>query len=134
MTSGRYQQLNLRVLLVEDDPANAQYARRVLCQMGCDVCLAESGEEALRLYRKDYHQIIILDIRLPKMDGIEFMQRIRSEESHSGFDPVPIEVLTADALTSRRQTCLACGANGFMSKPIRPEQIYEALKTHAVAG
>ncbi len=125
-----YEPLNLNVLLVEDDEANAQYASKVLRRMGCVVTTVRSAEEAFSVYDKDAYHLILLDIHLPEMDGVEFLQRLRDSEQQAHLPEMPVQVLTADALVSNREDCLASGANGFMCKPIRPEQIYHALKRY----
>jgi len=119
--------LSLKVLIVEDNQTNAFYASRVLERMGCRVVVATTAEEALLKYDRSEFELIMLDIHLPKMDGLAFLKIIRQRELEAGVAACPILVLTADVLRSNRDDCLAAGASGFLSKPIRPEQIYNAV-------
>jgi CheY-like chemotaxis protein len=120
-------------MLVEDNPTNAFYARRVLEGMGCEVTLAASGEEALVKYKPSDHQLVLLDLHMPGMGGMDLLRAIREREAKESLHEVPVLILTADVLSSTREACLASGANGFLSKPVRPTELYDALDRYFVA-
>jgi PAS domain S-box-containing protein len=117
-----------RVLLVEDNDTNIFYIRRLLEKMECGVTTAESGEEALARYRPEYFDLILLDIHMPGVSGIEVLQQIRADEKANELERIPILMLTADVLPTTRETCLESGADGFLTKPVRAGELNRAIK------
>jgi len=106
----------LRVLLAEDNPINALLARTLLTRAGCIVTVAQDGEEATRAAGAATFDLILLDIRMPRLDGLEAARRIRAGGGPSAT--VPIVALTADAGEEERAQALMAGMDDFITKPI----------------
>jgi PAS domain S-box-containing protein len=117
----------LRVLLVEDNDTNIFYIRRLLEKMDCIVTSVASGEEALARYYPGQFGLILLDIHMPGVSGIEVLKQVRSEEHNKGLDEVPILMLTADVLPATREACIENSANGFLTKPVRAGELKRAI-------
>ena len=117
------------ILLVEDNAINQQIAGEALKMAGCNVTLAANGTEALAcLYdtvtdNKTF-DVILMDLQMPDMDGFEVTRRIRLEER---FNLLPILAMTADAVTTVREQCLAAGMNDYLTKPIQFDELFSAL-------
>jgi PAS domain S-box-containing protein len=112
------------ILLAEDEPINQEVSRALLESAGLVVDLAENGVEAVEMAKGKDYALILLDLQMPKMNGIEASQIIRSLP---GREAVPILALTANAFTSDRQKCLAAGMNDHIGKPVDPEQLFATL-------
>lgn len=106
----------LRVLLAEDNPINALLARTLLTRAGCVVSLAQDGEEAVQAAASGEYDLILLDIRMPRLDGLEAAERIRAGAGPSAR--APIVALTADAGDEERARALKVGMDDFLTKPI----------------
>ncbi len=106
----------LRVLVAEDNPINALLARTLLTQAGCSVRVAQDGEEAVEAAAKESYDLVFLDIRMPRLDGLGAARRIRA-----GAGPCarkPLVALTADAGEAERALALEAGMDDFLTKPI----------------
>lgn len=103
------------VLVVDDEPMNLTVAQNILRRYGMKVTTADSGAEAVDLCRENRFDIVFMDHMMPGMDGVEAMKRIRSDRAYA---EIPIVALTANAVSSARETFLAAGFDGFVSKPI----------------
>ena len=118
----------LRVMVVEDTQDNRILMKRFLELEGCEVLLAEHGEDALaRLSVSRPPDLILLDVEMPVMDGISCAARIRAWEAREGRERVPIVALTAHALAGFRDRCLASGMDAYVTKPIERATLREAL-------
>ncbi|WLT33189.1 response regulator [Geothrix sp. PMB-07] len=115
------------VLLVEDTPVNQVLGRTLLEKQGFQVVLAEDGLEALAVFRRQPFDIILMDMQMPNMDGLEATMRIRDLERSEGRDPVPIIALTANAMESDRNRCMRAGMDGFLAKPFRRNDVMAVL-------
>jgi CheY-like chemotaxis protein len=104
------------VLLAEDNPINALVATKVLSGQGHRVTLAQSGRQAVDLWDREPFDLILMDMQMPEMDGIEAAQRIREREACRG-GRTPIVAVTANAMAEDRDRCLAAGMDGYLSKP-----------------
>ncbi|ARA92498.1 hybrid sensor histidine kinase/response regulator [Rhodothermaceae bacterium RA] len=117
-----------RVLVVEDNPFNQMVARGVLERWGLEVDLADNGRIAVDKVRQGRYDVILMDIRMPEMDGLEATRRIRALP---GVAPdLPILALTASALSERRAEVLEAGMNGFLTKPFVPRHLQRTLAAH----
>lgn len=119
---------SLRILLAEDNIINRKLALAALAQMGCGADVAVDGHEALKAAMEIRYDIILMDVQMPDMDGLEATRRIRKWEKESGTPPVRIIALTANALAGDRDICLKAGMNDYLSKPIRLESLRTALR------
>lgn len=113
----------LRILLAEDNPVNILLTRHLLRRRGHAVTEVISGEGAVAALEHEKFDMLITDIHMPGMDGIEAARRIRAAEARSGRRPVPIIALTADVLDAGRDACHDAGMNGFLGKPIAPAEL-----------
>ena len=111
-------QLGLSVLLAEDNPINALLARTLLQRAGCSVDIVGDGEEAVEAAKKGGYDLIFLDLRMPRLDGVEAARRIRAFA-----EDVAIIALTADAGEAERNAALKAGMDDFLTKPIDPERL-----------
>jgi signal transduction histidine kinase/ActR/RegA family two-component response regulator len=122
-----------RILLVEDSVPNQKVALAMLQGQGHTVVVANDGQEALGLFGDREFDLILMDIQMPGMDGFECTAAIRSAEARTGGH-IPIIALTAHALAGDREKCLAAGMDGYVSKPIRRDDLYRALTAAIRAG
>src|SRR5262249_25980895 len=108
----------LNLLLVEDNPVNQKLAIRLLEKMGHDVVLAVNGREAVELAATKEFDVVLMDIQMPVMGGMEATKKIREAETKSG-KRTPIVAMTAHAMKGDKERCLEGGMDGYVSKPIR---------------
>jgi CheY-like chemotaxis protein len=121
------------VLVVEDNQYNRHLLAEILASWGQRAVLAEDGLQALRLMKLQRFDLILLDIRMPGMDGIEVARRVRKRERAVSAEPVAIIAVTADADAATREACLAVGINEVLAKPVIPEQLARAIAAHGGA-
>jgi CheY-like chemotaxis protein len=119
----------LAILLAEDNPVNALLARELLRRRGHTVREVTHGEAAVAACAAEYFDLVIMDVHMPRLDGIEATQRIRQAEAASGAKRVPIFALTADAVEAGRKACLEAGMDGFLTKPVDPAELDAVLAT-----
>ncbi|MDD2273589.1 MAG: response regulator [Desulfuromonadaceae bacterium] len=118
------------VLVVEDNEFNRRLLKDTLTSWGQEVLLAEDGWQALQLLEQQRFDLILLDIRMPGIDGIEVATRIRQRERERSGESVPIIAITADAGAATREACLSAGINAILAKPILPELLAKAIAPH----
>lgn len=116
----------LRILIAEDNRVNQKVALRILARLGYDADVAENGVEVLRAMQEKLYDAILMDLQMPKMDGLEATRQIR-ENVELVQQPYVI-ALTAAAMELDRQKCLSIGMNGFISKPVRVDELASELK------
>ena len=116
--------LPLKVLLVEDEAINRRAGTLLLRNNGVEVVTASDGYEALERFREGGFDVVLMDVRMPGMDGLETTQRIRALE---GGAEMPVFALTADATQDNVERCLAIGMRGVITKPIQIDRLCEAL-------
>ncbi len=125
----------LHVLLVEDNPTNQQLATRLLEKRGHRVTLAVDGREALdKVMAASDFDLVLMDMQMPVMDGIEATQRIRRFEAEHGGRRLPIIAMTANAMAGDREACLAAGMDDYLAKPIRVADLAAKLAACAAAA
>jgi two-component system sensor histidine kinase/response regulator len=117
----------LRVLVAEDNPVNQRLALSLLRKRGHRVTLAGDGREALAAMEQQSFDAVLMDVQMPEMDGFEAVAAIRAREKASGGH-VPIVAMTAHAMIGDRERCLASGFDGYVSKPIRPQELFDAVE------
>jgi CheY-like chemotaxis protein len=118
----------LTLLVVDDVEVNRMVSRAILERMGHDVTCAGSGREALKLLATRTFDAVFMDVQMPDMDGLEATAAIRAREVSSGGRHIPIIAMTAYALSGDCERCLSAGMDGYVSKPVKPEKIREALE------
>ena len=126
----------LSVLLAEDNDINAMLARAALMRAGHRVDVVGNGKaafEAVTQPGKDRYDIVLMDLHMPVMDGLDAIGAIRRHEEDRGAAPVPIMVLSADGQETTRHHVLAHGASGFVTKPLDPDMLIRAVEEQAAA-
>jgi signal transduction histidine kinase/ActR/RegA family two-component response regulator len=120
----------LRILLAEDNLVNQKLACRLLEKMGHQVIMAGDGAEVLQLLESAVVDVVLMDMQMPVMDGLQATLAIRlSEGEHGGH--LPIVALTANALSGDRERCLAAGMDAYLAKPIRRDELARTLQEAA---
>jgi CheY-like chemotaxis protein len=117
----------LNILLAEDNPVNQKVAQRMLEKEGHTVTIAANGKAARACWEQQVFDLILMDVQMPEMDGLEATAAIRRAERRTGGH-VPIIALTAHAMAGDRERCLASGMDGYVSKPIRAEEIRSEIR------
>ncbi len=123
----------LRVLLAEDNPVNQRLAVRLLEKMGHASVVAGNGLEAVAALEDAEFDVVLMDVQMPEMGGIEATAEIRRREAASGGH-IPIIALTAHAMKGDRERCLEAGMDGYLTKPLRPGELAAALATFTAPG
>lgn len=124
----------LKILLVEDNPVNQELATRLLERRSHQVTLANNGAEAVDLFDSGHFDVILMDMQMPVMGGIEATEAIRSREMRRSWvvshelRPVYIIAMTANVMASDRDRCLEAGMNDYVAKPLRPAELFSALE------
>ncbi|WFB34316.1 response regulator [Kiritimatiellota bacterium B12222] len=116
-----------RVLVAEDNPINQQVALGILKKLGVQAHAVNSGDQAIRALEQQAYALVLMDVQMPVMDGLEATRRIRSESTKVLNPQVPIVAMTANAMEGDREFCLAAGMNDYMSKPILKAEFIRIL-------
>ena len=114
-----------RILLVDDNQINRKLGSLLLKKCGCGYVLANNGQEAVDLLTQQAVDLVLMDCRMPEMDGFEATRLIRSRTDH--LSKIPIVALTASAMQDDRNACLAAGMNDYLTKPLNTEKLYDIL-------
>ncbi|WP_435626670.1 response regulator [Candidatus Ferrigenium straubiae] len=114
----------LHVLLVEDNKFNQQLANALLMRAGVEVGIADDGIEAMQALQRERFDAVLMDMQMPKMDGLEATRLIRENPA---LADLPIIAMTANAMIGDRDACLAAGMNDYISKPVQYEAMYATL-------
>lgn len=121
--------MSLVILVVDDNAANLKLAREMLAARGYGVITAERGEEAVTVARAQRPALVLLDMRLPDIDGLDVLKRLRSLPETKDL---PVVAMTAQAMTGDRERFLAAGCNGYISKPVSFRALYAEVERHLV--
>ncbi len=127
----RESQQAIKVLLVEDHPTNQKLALGLLAKWGHDAVLAHNGQEALDILATQTFDVILMDMQMPVMGGIEATRQIRARETAQKLRRTPIIAMTAAAMQDDRDSCIAAGMDDYLSKPIKVKELQDKLATHA---
>ena len=112
------------ILIVEDNDKNRKLVRDVLTFKGYEVIETETGEEGVRLAQERGPSLVLMDIRLPGIDGVEALRRLRAEETTR---EIPVMAMTASVMSEDRQKIMAAGFDGYQSKPINVTDFVAAV-------
>ncbi len=118
---------NLRILLAEDNITNQLVALGILKKLGLHADAVANGLEVLNAIKKHPYDLILMDIQMPVMDGLETTRQIRSKRTGSALRNIPVLAMTAHAMAGDRDRCLESGMNGYVSKPINPLALADEL-------
>jgi len=115
------------ILLAEDEPINQEVSRGLLEEVGLTVDLAEDGVQAVDMAKQNHYALILMDMQMPYLNGVDATRAIRDMGSDSLNIATPILAMTANAFDEDRQVCLDAGMNDHIGKPVEPDVLYEAL-------
>jgi CheY-like chemotaxis protein len=116
-----------RILLADDNEDNISLFQDYLQAIGFQVSVARNGKEAIERTQEEQPNLILMDIQMPVMDGLEATRRLRTEAM---LVPIPIIAVTSLAMSGDRERCLDAGANDYLSKPINLEKLLKTIKAH----
>jgi signal transduction histidine kinase/HPt (histidine-containing phosphotransfer) domain-containing protein len=133
------ERLPLRILLVDDNEINQKVAARILTQIGYRPDLVENGSKALAALDENKYDLVFMDVMMPEMDGLEATRIIRERQKNPTGHPnfvsrIVIVAMTAHALQSDREKCLAAGMDDYLAKPIRPADIRGIIEKWSPVG
>ena len=118
----------LQILLAEDSLPNQKLAIGVLRKWGHTIDVASNGAEAVEAWATQKYDLILMDIQMPEMDGLQATREIRQREASSS-QRIPIIAMTAHAMKGDREECLASGMDGYIAKPVRKQDLFEAIQS-----
>jgi signal transduction histidine kinase/CheY-like chemotaxis protein/ligand-binding sensor domain-containing protein len=124
--------LGRRILVAEDSPVNQQLARRLLEKRDFEVVLAGNGREAVAAHARQSFDLILMDVQMPDMNGVEATALIRAKE-RADHTYTPIVALTACAMKGDQERCLQAGMDGYITKPINSAELYEMIARKVAA-
>ncbi|MDD3115984.1 MAG: response regulator [Victivallaceae bacterium] len=120
--------VNKRILLAEDNTVNQKVVLAILRKIGINADVASNGEEVLQMLATQHYEMVLMDIQMPDMDGLEATRKIRDPETPVLNHEVPIIAMTAHALNGYRENCINAGMNDYVTKPVTPQQLREVMK------
>ena len=127
MPFGKPPRFDGRVLVAEDNPVNREVVLAMLEPLGCQVTVADDGQEALVALAREPFDLVLMDCQMPVLDGFAATKAWRQQEVATGKRRVPIIALTADVIKGVRERCLEAGMDGYLSKPLEQVQLVTAL-------
>jgi len=120
----------VKILLAEDNPVNLKVSRLLLEQMGCRVVVAENGGDAVNAMKRQSFDVVLMDIQMPVLDGLEATRVIRRGTERDIDRATPVIAMTAHALKGYESICREVGMNDFISKPVRAGELYDVISRH----
>lgn len=121
-------QFEARILVAEDNPVNEKVARMMIARLGAEIVVVGNGQLAVEHLAKDRDiDLVLMDVHMPVLNGLDATRQIREHEKEHDLSPIPIIAMTASALTRDRENCKAAGMNDFMSKPVKRQDLDQAL-------
>jgi CheY-like chemotaxis protein len=118
----------VRVLVADDNATNRKVLELMLAAAGAESASVENGQLAVELWKREPFDIVLMDLRMPVMDGLEAIRAIRAAEAGSGRAPTPVVVLSANTAPEDIEASQAAGADGHLGKPIRAEALFAAIE------
>ncbi len=119
---------SLRILVAEDTPFNQKYILRLLSRWGHEAVVAENGLTALRILQQEAFDMVLMDVQMPEMDGLEATAAIRKMERDGQGEAIPIIAMTAHAMKGDRERCIEAGMDDYVSKPISSDALLKAIR------
>ena len=113
-----------RILLAEDNVVNQQVVQALLSGFGCQIDVAENGQEAVDLWSAHTYDLIMMDMQMPEIDGLDATRQIRQLPDHHA---TPILAMTANVFAEDKARCLRAGMDDFLTKPAKPDVLYATL-------
>ena len=123
--------LGLHVLLAEDNPVNQKVALRLLQKWGCRADAVGNGLEALHAIETIPYDIVLMDVQMPEMDGLEATEAIRNRERRLGVRHIPIIAMTAHTMDGDRERCAAAGMDDYIAKPVNANELVALLRRNS---
>lgn len=127
VSPGKTEASRARVLIVEDNLINQELIKQMMTLLSCEVDCADDGKAAVEQVAQQSYDLVLMDLRMPEMDGFDATLEIRRNEHDNGRKPVPIVALTADVVEGVVERCHEIGMDGFLSKPVSLQQLRETL-------
>lgn len=124
----------LTILLVEDNAINQMVAMHLLTKVGHQVAVANNGQQAVQVWLEQQPQVVLMDLQMPVMDGLEATKLIRQHEQRLQVPRTPIIALTANARDSDKERCLQAGMDTFLSKPFAAKELVTVLETLVISA
>lgn len=122
--------IGLRVLVAEDNPVNQKVAGKILEKLGCQVVVVSDGQRAVEAVAESHFDLVLMDVQMPVLDGLQATRDIRSSEKGTGRH-IRIVALTANAMQGDEERCIEAGMDGYLTKPLRAEKLQEAVQKAA---
>ncbi|MEZ5911172.1 MAG: response regulator [Paracoccaceae bacterium] len=119
-----------RVLIAEDNMTNSLIVRKMLEPENLELILVENGRLAVESYERQPPDIVLMDMSMPVMDGLQAAREIRRIEARDGLPRVPMVALTANAFSDDRDACIEAGLDDFLTKPISKPDLTERIRAH----
>ena len=119
--------ISARVLVAEDNPVNQMIAETILSQAGCAVVSVDNGSKALERWKAEPFDVVLMDVHMPVLDGLQATRRIRAVEAAHGTGSVAVIGLTAGAFEEDKRACLEAGMDEYLAKPISSDELLSAL-------
>lgn len=117
-------------MIVDDNAANVLVASTLLAEWGYQFRVADNGAKAVELFKNNEYSLILMDLQMPIMSGLDATKMIRHYEDATTQPPIPIIALTANNTAAYRVQCMACGMSDFITKPYSADELAEKIASH----